>query len=240
MSLRTIVTTALDFVYPPRCLACGADVDRMGGVCAVCWKRLTFIVDPLCARCGLPFDYDPGAGSLCGACVGDAPLFDRARAALAYDDGSRSILVGLKHNRLHNVATLAEWMMRSGGALVQEADLICAVPLHRWRLLKRGYNQAGLLASGIARGINSKAIPDLLRRDRRTISQGGLSRSGRQRNVRGAFSVSPRWRSRIEGKRILLIDDVFTTGATIGECCRVLRRAGAAQVDVLCAARVIK
>ena len=119
----------------------------MGGVCAPCWKRLTFIADPLCARCGLPFDYDPGAGSLCGACVSDAPLFDRARAALAYDDGSRSILVGLKHNRTHNATTLADWMTRSGEALIHEADLICAVPLHRWRLLKRGYNQAGLLAA---------------------------------------------------------------------------------------------
>ncbi len=212
----------------------------MGGVCAICWKRLTFIADPQCARCGLPFDYDPGEGSLCGACAGESPLFDRARAALAYDDGSRSILVGLKHERLHSVSTLATWMLRPGHKLAAEADLICAVPLHRWRLLRRGYNQAALLAAAVARRSGTATVPDLLRRHRRTVSQGGLSRSGRQRNVRGAFSIHPRWVERIKGKRVLLVDDVFTTGATIGECCRVLRRAGAAQVDVLCAARVIK
>ncbi len=237
---QKLALAVLDFLFPPRCLACGNPVDRMGSVCAPCWKRLTFITQPCCARCGLPFDYRTGPDALCGPCSGETPPFDRARAALAYDDGSRHLLIGLKHDRVHSVDTLAEWMLRCAGPLAAEADLVCAVPLHRWRLARRGYNQAALLAHAVAKRAGTKSAPALLRRHRRTASQGGLSRSGRLRNVRGAFSVAPGWASRVKGARVLLVDDVWTTGATIGECCRILRRAGAARVDVLCAARVIR
>ena len=237
---RTTVGLVLDFVYPPRCLSCGTNVDKMGTVCAPCWKRLTFITHPCCALCGLPFDYDAGAGTVCAACAGDAPPFDHARAALAYDDGCRSLLVGLKHDKVHSVGTLASWMVRCGDQFAKDADLVCAVPLHRWRLVKRGYNQAALLAHAVSRASGTRPALGLLRRHRRTVSQGGLSRSGRQRNVRGAFSISPAYAARVKGARVLLVDDVWTTGATIGECCRVLRRAGAASITVLCAARVIK
>ena len=229
----------LDFVYPPRCLSCERDVDRLGAVCPECWTRLRFLTSPFCARCGLPFPYDTGADTLCAACIADPPLFDRARAALAYDDASRSLLIGLKHDRLHAMKTLAAWMLRDGGALLAEADYVCAVPLHRWRLLKRGYNQAALLANAVAKPVGVAMIPDLLVRHRATSSQGGLSRSGRQRNVRNAFAVHPKRLASIKGAKIVVVDDVFTTGATLGECCRTLRKAGAAHIDVLCAARVL-
>ena len=211
----------------------------MGALCTDCWTRLRFLTRPFCARCGLPFAYDTGENTLCGVCIADPPLFDRARAALAYDDGSRSLLIGLKHNRMPALKTLAGWMRRDGAALLEDADIVCAVPLHRWRLLKRGYNQAVLLANSVARPSGTPVIPDLLIRHRATPSQGGLSRSGRQRNVRNAFAVHPRRRASVQGARIVIVDDVFTTGATLNECCRTLRKAGAARVDVLCAARVL-
>ena len=230
---------ALDFLYPPRCLICERDVDRAGGACPACWGKLKFLTRPFCACCGAPFSYDLGENALCAGCVASPPPFDRARAALAYDAVSRPLLVGLKHDRLHGLPTLARWMLRDGEALLADADMVCAVPLHRWRLLGRGYNQASLLAGHLARHAGVRHVPDLLVRRRATVSQGGLSRSGRQRNVRGAFVPHPRWQGLIEGARIVVVDDVFTTGATVGECCRVLQRAGATRVDVLCGARVI-
>ena len=213
----------------------------MGGVCPACFKRLTFIGDPHCARCGLPFDYDPGAGSLCGACISDAPLFDRARAALAYDDGSRAILIGLKHNRAaqRRDPGRLDAAQRAGFGRGRRSDLCRAAaslaadaarlqPGRRyWRAASQGTSRRGL--SPIC--CTASAAPSA-RADCRAAA--GCA------TWRGAFAVSPRWQARIKGKRVLLIDDVFTTGATIGECCRVLKRAGAAHVDVLCAARVIK
>ena len=236
---RSIFRHVLDFVYPPRCLSCERDVDRLGSVCSECWKQLRFLTAPFCARCGLPFPYDTGQDALCAACIADPPLFDRARAALAYDDASRALLIGLKHDRLHAMNTLAAWMLRDGRALLADADYVCAVPLHRWRLLKRGYNQAALLASAVSKPCGVEMIPDLLVRHRATASQGGLSRSGRQRNVRNAFALHPKRPGEVKGAKIVVVDDVFTTGATLSECCRTLRKAGAVRVDVLCAARVL-
>jgi ComF family protein len=233
-----MATHALDFVFPPRCLACGEDTDSAGYVCPRCWVRLGFVTTPLCDTCGAPFDYDARTGTLCGACVANPPPFTRARTALRYDDGSRAILVGLKHDRLHGVKLIAGWMARAGGEMPAASDIVCAVPLHRWRLLRRGYNQAALLAGAIAKSQGKRAIPDLLQRRRNTVSQGGLSRSGRLRNVRGAFRLNARFTAAVKGKTILLVDDVFTTGATLSECCRVLKKAGAAEVHVLTAARV--
>jgi ComF family protein len=238
-SLSLFGRGVLDFVYPPRCLVCQGEVDRSGVLCPACWKRLRFISAPLCRRCGLPFEYDPGPDAVCASCIAEPPLFDRARTPLAYDDASRPMLIGLKHDRLHAMRTLGAWMLREGAPLLQDADIVCAVPLHRGRMLSRGYNQAALLSNFVARESGIEAIPDLLVRQRRTISQGGLSRSGRQRNIRNAFAVHPKWKARVKGARIVVVDDVLTTGATVGECCRTLRRAGAANVDVLCAARVI-
>ncbi len=236
---QTLFHAALDFLYPPRCLSCERDVDRLGALCPECWKRLRFLIPPFCVRCGLPFPYDMGGETLCAACIADPPPFDRARTALAYDESSRALLIGLKHNRLAALKTLGGWMLRDGGALLADADLVCAVPLHRWRLMKRGYNQAALLAAIVTKPSATRLVPDLLVRHRATPSQGGLSRSGRTRNVRNAFRVHPRWKDTVKGARIVVVDDVFTTGATLGECCRTLRKAGAARVDVLCAARVL-
>lgn len=184
-----------------------------------------------------------GAGTLvCGACLARPPQFDRCRSVFAYDDASRSLVLGFKHgDRTDCAPAFAQWLARAGAALLAEPDVIIApVPLHRWRLLKRRYNQSAMLALALGRLTGRLAIPDLLIRRRATPSQGGLTAKGRARNVQGAFAIHPRWAGHVKEARILLIDDVFTTGATVGECARTLRRASARAVDVLTLSRVVK
>ncbi|MFC5355850.1 ComF family protein [Azospirillum himalayense] len=231
----------LDTLLPPRCLCCGGAVDRQGGLCAPCWSGLTFIAPPLCAGCGTPFDFALEGEPLCGACIAEPPVFARARAVLAYDDGSRPLVLGFKHgDRIHAAGAYGAWLARAGAELLADADLLAPVPLHRLRLFRRRYNQAALLAQAAGRQAARPVIPDLLVRRRATPSQGGLDRSGRRRNVKGAFAVRPGLEPRVAGKRIVLVDDVLTTGATLSECARVLLRAGAERVDALTLARVVK
>ncbi|MFC7332703.1 ComF family protein [Rhodocista pekingensis] len=240
-ALRDWRGRVLNLLLPPRCLACGTDVEAPGTLCPACWSRVTFIGPPLCACCGRPFDYAAPDRSLCGACIAAPPRFDRCRSALVYDEGSRGLVLAFKHADRTDVAEgFGAWLARAGAELLADADLVAAVPLHRWRLFARRYNQAALLALAVARRCGLPACPDLLLRRRRTPSQGGLSRSGRARNVAGAFAVRATCRERVRGARIVLLDDVFTTGATVEECARVLKRAGAARVDVLTLARVVR
>lgn len=239
----------LDLVLPPRCLGCGALVERQGALCAACWAGVTFVAEPLCRHCGLPFAFDPDSGQrasagedyACGACLAEPPPFARARAVMRYDDASRPLLLGFKHgDRTEAAPPFAEWMARSGAALLGEAELVAPVPLHWRRLLARRYNQAALLAQPLAGRAGIAAVPDLLLRRRATPSQGRLSRAERQRNVAGAFAVNPRRADLLRGKRLLLIDDVMTTGATVSACARAALRAGAAAVDVLVLARAVR
>jgi len=230
----------LNAVLPPRCLRCGADVGEAGALCSDCWDGLTFLSDPQCHRCGVPFETVPADGALCGACAARPPAFDRARAVFAYDDASRDLVLGLKHgDRTDAAPGLGRWLCRAGGELIRTADVIAPVPLHSWRLVQRRYNQSALLVRTVARQTGTPAEYDLLRRDRATPSQGGLGRGARRRNVANAFSVTPRHRERLAGRRILLVDDVLTTGATAESCARTLTRAGSAAVDVLTVARVV-
>ncbi len=239
--LRRAARRALDAVLPARCLGCGITVESPGGLCADCWSRVGFLGPPVCARCGLPFDIDLGEATLCGGCLAAPPAFDRARAALAYDEGSRDLVLGFKHaDRTHAAALFGQWLRRAGAELLPDVELIAPVPLHRWRLFRRRYNQAALLALALGRDAGLPVAADLLVRQRATPSQGGLGRSGRARNVRGAFVVRPSRAATVAGRHVLLVDDVMTTGATVSECARVLRRAGAAAVDVLTLARVIR
>jgi ComF family protein len=240
-ALRKSASWLLDAILPPRCLKCGEIVADSGALCGRCWAELKFLGQPCCACCGLPFEFEMGEGSLCGACTADRPLYDRARAALAYDDASRDLILRFKHaDRIDGAGTFAGWMARAGAELVASADIIAPVPLHRWRLVRRRYNQAAILANAIG-GLRGKlVIPDLLVRRRATPSQGHLGRSQRQRNVAGAFTVHPRRAQVAAGARILLIDDVLTTGATAEACARTLRNAGAKAVDLLVLARVVR
>ncbi len=230
----------LDALLPPQCLCCGAMVDRQGNLCAACWSDTRFLGSPCCHCCGFPFPHDEGEGALCANCSRQQPEFDRARAVLAYDDRSRALILRLKHgDRLDGVPAFGQWLARAGAAFWQDADLILPVPLHRWRLLRRRYNQAALLGQAVARRTGVRCETNLLRRSRPTASQGSLSRTGRQRNVRGAFAVAAKDKARLKGSHVVLIDDVFTTGATVSACARLLKRNGASRVDVLTLARVL-
>ncbi len=237
---RRLAGAALDALLPPRCLACGAVVAEAHRLCGPCWAGADFIAAPHCALCGLPFDVDPGAGALCGECAVARPPFDRARAALRYGGVARTLVLRLKHaDRTDLAPALGRWMARAGAAMLEDADMVAPVPLHRWRLFARRYNQAAVLAAAVARQSGRPFVPDLLRRTRRTPSQAGLSRRARTVNLRGAFAVRARRRAALAGARVVLVDDVMTTGATVAACARVLRRAGAARVDVLTLARVV-
>lgn len=236
--LRRGARFALDAVLPLRCAACGDIIADQPGLCSTCWGGLTFLAGPGCARCGRPFDHDQGEGAECGHCLAEPPLWDRARAALVYDQGSRKLVLPLKHgDRTESAPLLAAWMARAGTMLVAEADVVAPVPLHRWRLLSRRYNQSAVLARKIARLAGKPCVPDLLVRKRATPSQAGRNARERAENVRGAFRMG---RHQVAGSRVLLIDDVLTTGATATACARTLRAAGAVAVDVLTLARVVR
>lgn len=187
----------------------------------------------------MPFEYDLGEGALCTSCLREPPAFDMARAALTYDDGSRALIMRFKHgDQLHLAPTLTDWLARAAGELVEQADLIVPVPLHWRRRVRRRYNQAAILAHGLGRSLSRPVACDVLIRARATVSQGKQSRAQRLRNVRGAFAVTDRGRARLDGVRVLLVDDVLTTGATAGACARALRDAGADWIGVVTLARV--
>lgn len=228
-------------VFPQRCLACGRVVDEAGALCPDCWSGLAFLGPPVCACCGFPFPYQVAAGSLCAACTARRPAYTAARSALAYDDASRNLVLAFKHgDHTHYAPAFGAWLQRAAAELLPASDWIVPVPLHRWRLFRRRFNQSTLLGRALSRRSGKPLIPDLLVRRRNTPPQGRLSRSQRRRNVSGAFAVREAHRDRLAGKRILLIDDVFTTGATVDACSRALLAAGAAEVRVVTLARVVR
>ncbi len=238
--LAVVARGAVDIALPPRCLSCGVVLADEAGLCAACWPRIDFIADPMCACCGLPFDIPAGADNLCGACAAEPPPFAAARAVFRYDDLSRDLVLGFKHaDKLHGAKAYARWMAGVGGELVSASDAILPVPLHWRRLFARRYNQAQILAASLGKAVDLPVLADAIRRRRPTPSQGRLTRRQRQRNVAGAFVVPTARRRLVAGRRLLLVDDVMTTGATLGAVCRTLRRAGAAEVRALVLARVV-
>lgn len=207
------------------------------------WKGLHFIASPWCDACGHPFEFTMSGQdkALCGPCLAEKPKFSRARAAIAYDDGSRDFILGFKHgDQCHSVPAMLPWLKTAGREVLDEADILAPVPLHRFRLLRRRYNQAALMAHALSRDTGIACIPDLLRRVRPTPPQGHLNVQDRAKNVRKAFQVEPRRVAGIRDKKIVLIDDVYTTGATVNECAEALLSAGASDVRVLTLARIVK
>jgi ComF family protein len=238
--LRRAGAVVLDALLPPQCLSCRTEVAEPGVLCPTCWGAIRFLGPPQCAVCGMPFELPSPDGALCAACLGSRPAFDAARAVFRYDEGSRGLILSFKHgDRTEAAPAFGLWLARAGGELIARADLIAPVPLHWTRLFRRRYNQSALLAQSLAKTSGVPVALDLLRRRRATPSQGRLSRSGRRRNVQGAFEVGREKRARLTGRRVLLIDDVLTTGATVEACSATLLRAGAASVDVLTLARVV-
>lgn len=237
--LRWLGRAVVDAVLPPRCLACGDTTREPDALCARCWAAMTFFAQPWCSRCGLPFPHPMGEGALCADCARERGHWDRARAVLRYDRHSRQLVLALKHgDRTHLAKALGLWMRRAGGEILDSADWLVPVPLHWTRLAARRYNQASLLAHAVHAAGGPPVAPDWLVRRRRTPSQGRLGPLARARNVRGAFALRPG--RDVRGKRLVIVDDVLTTGATAEECARVLRREGAAFVGVLTLARAVR
>ena len=244
--LQSAARRAVDIVLPPRCLGCGAVVADPGAVCPDCWAGIDFIAPPLCACCGLPFEYETGrdgdgSDAICGECARRPPLFGRARSVMTYSDSSRRLVLAFKHaDRTDAAPVWGRWLARAGADVLADADVLVPVPLHRRRLISRRYNQAALMAQALGRETGLPVAVDALVRTRPTPSQGRMNRSQRQRNVVGAFAVRPRGINAVKGRRIVLVDDVMTTGATLSACTRPLLSAGAANVDVLTLARVTR
>jgi ComF family protein len=231
----------LDVLLPPHCVACNASVDTQGLLCPDCFRQTGFITEPFCVRCGVPFGSAALGGPelLCPGCRATPPVFRRARAALRYDAQGRRLILPFKHaDRIEIAATLAPHMVRAGAALLREVDLLVPVPLHRWRLFHRRYNQAALLAKAVGRIAGVPSMPDALVRQRATESLGEKSAVERAAEVAGVFAVRAKRAAHLVGKRVLLIDDVMTSGATANACAQTLLASGVASVDVLAAARV--
>jgi len=241
MGAVALARRAADLALPPQCLACDRPVGAHGSLCASCWSRLKLIEKPWCARLGTPFTYDLGEGALSAEAIADPPPFDRCRAVAVFDDVARKLVHGLKYrDRLELAAWMAGWMARAGADVVATADVVVPVPLHRRRLWWRRANQSALLAGTIAKAAAKPFQAASLARIRATEQQVGLTPDQRDRNVRGAFRVPAAEKIKVAGRRVLLVDDVYTTGATVKAATRALIRAGAAAVDVLVFARVVR
>lgn len=243
--MQAFFKTTLDFILPPRCPVTGEIVDAVGMISPEAWGQLNFIDEPFCKKCGLPFDFSyEGSGEegrLCESCTKDLPAFSKARSVMVYDDQSRGLILSFKHgDQTHMTPAFIPWLERAGKEILKNADFLVPVPLHRWRLLKRRYNQAAIMAQYLSKETAIPVLVEGLVRRRSTVSQGHLNMNDRAKNVRHAFAVLKKVKPTLKGKKIVLIDDVYTSGATVKECVKVLLDAQASEVSVLTLARVVK
>lgn len=229
-----------DLALPPLCLGCGRGLDMHAALCGNCWAGIDFIEPPFCAVTGLPFAYEAGEGAVSAAAIANPPTYARARAVMRYNEGSTKLIHRFKYNdRMEAAPAFARWLARAGAEFLAEADLVAPVPLHTRRLFARRFNQSAELSRAVARLSGIACEPGLLLRVRATRPQVGLSGDARRRNVAGAFRLAADAVPLVRDRHIVLVDDVMTTGATVEACARVLVAAGAAEVSVLCLARVV-
>lgn len=244
MTARALLADTLaplvDLVYPPRCPCCGAGLASQAGLCAACWDRLVIPSEPSCALCQRPFgENGPGEGAACAPCLANPPRHDGIAAATLYTDVSRKLVLALKHGGRIALAPMLARLMAARLPEPDEERLIVPVPLHRWRLWRRGFNQAALLAGEIEKLGHGELLVDALVRRKATPALGGMGAKARRRALSGAVTVSPRHAAKLRGRHVILVDDVLTSGATSGACVSVLKRAGARSVVVCCFARVL-
>jgi ComF family protein len=235
---RAVLRAALDLALPRLCAICREPVEGEG-LCPACWSKLSFISRPYCERLGIPFVYDPGPGILSMEAIAAPPAYQRARAAVRFDETSRGLVHALKYgDRLDLAPMMGRWLTQAGRELLAEADALVPVPLHWRRHWARRFNQSAILAVAVAQGCGRPIAARALKRVKHTAQQVGLSRTQRAANIQGAFRVPPDGKAEVVGRRLVLIDDVLTSGATVEGCAKTLLRAGARNVDVLVFARV--
>jgi ComF family protein len=236
--VRALLRAALDIALPRLCAVCREPVEGEG-LCASCWSKRSFITRPYCERLGIPFVYDPGPGILSMEAIADPPAYNRARAAVRFDEISRVLVHALKYgDRLDLAPMMGRWISRAGREVLAEADALVPVPLHWRRLWTRRFNQSAMLAAAVSAASGVPMVTDALKRVKATVQQVGLSRSERAANVQGAFRVPEQGKAAVVGRRLIVLDDVLTSGATVEGCARAVLRAGASNVDVLVFARV--
>lgn len=240
LPLRATGRALLDLLYPPLCLACDAPVATSGTLCVTCFMRLRAITAPFCPVLGLPFDKPQPAGTLSLPAIADPPPFGRARSAVLYGEVARSLVSRLKYGDRPEIAAFcARFMARAAADLWGENAVLVPIPLHARRLLRRRYNQSTEIARTLSRLTGVPLLTGLLRRRRDTRQQVGLTATGRARNIGGAFTTSPAISRRLAGRRVILVDDVITTGATVKAATRALRSSGVMDIDIVSFARVL-
>lgn len=235
-----VLRAFIAYVHPPVCAACGVLTKSHHALCVDCWRDLKLIERPFCEILGSPFGYDPGEGAISPEAMANPPAFDRLRSVALYEGVARQLVQDLKYrDRVDLAPMMAAWMMRAASAEIAAADAIVCVPLHRVRLFGRMFNQSAELARHLGRKSGKPFLPQVLIRKKRTTQQVGLTANQRLLNVRGAFAVPDAAADRVFGRRLILIDDVYTTGATVSAATTALKRAGAAEVTVLTFARAL-
>lgn len=239
MQVPAALAPIVDLVFPPRCPLCGEALASQGGLCVDCWSDLAIPGEPCCGSCQRPFGEGAPDGMVCAPCLASPPAHDGIAAATLYTDGSRRLVLAFKHGRRIALAPLLARLIAAKLPLVGPDWLIVPVPLHRWRLWRRGFNQSALLGREIAKSTGAALLVDGLVRRKATPMLGGLGRAARMRALSGAIAINPARAARIKGKQILLVDDVLTSGSTSETCVKALKRAGAAKVQIACFARVL-
>ncbi len=240
MTIKQAFAPLVDLIYPPRCPLCGAPIAGQNGLCTACWAELVIPGQPACANCQRPFGDDgPAEGASCAVCLSNPPAHDGIAAATLYNDASRKLVLSFKHGRKIALARMLARLIVARLPALEGDWLVVPVPLHRFRLWHRGYNQSALLAREIARLTGHDLLVDGLVRRKATPSLGGLGRPARARALAGAIAANPARMKRLKGAQVLLVDDVMTSGATTDACIRPLRKAGATSVRIACFARVL-
>lgn len=244
--IKSLSLTALNTILPPRCVITGEMVDKQGMISPQAWAGIDFIGGPVCYKCGVPFGFEVGGfetegGAHCTQCLDYPPPYESARAAIKYNDESKNLILGFKNgDQTHAALAFVPWLKMAGAQMLEGADALIPVPLHRWRLLKRRYNQSAIMARYLGKECGLPVLHQALIRTRATPTQGHLSYAERKKNVKRAFALHPAYKADIKGKTLILVDDVYTTGSTVKECTKVLMKEGAKAVHILTLARVAR
>ncbi len=239
--IKNTFIKGIDLILPPRCPISGDIVASQGMISPQVWGDLDFISSPFCSICGisLDFEFDADNNKICMSCIDNPPIFKSARAVFKYGDVSRDLILGFKHgDKTHYVSSFVPFMIQAGKDMLERADYLVPVPLHPKRFIARRYNQAAIIAAALSKAAKLEHLPLAMKRTRSTTSQGHLKSSERAENVRKAFDVCDKYHNLLKGKSIVLIDDVYTTGATVNECSKTLLKYGASEVNILTVARV--